>query len=116
MIYQLTTTQFSQPQSSPELTPQKQPVNEAKVMHADHQEQVEEPEVSSISRTVICRLGVVSVRSRRSGDCSFNYLRRADFAGAEDRITTSLSSRWRASAVGRSNLTTDGATAVSPVC
>lgn len=85
-------------------------------MHDDHQEQVEEPEVGSFSRSGICRLGVVSLGSPESGDCTFNYLRGADLAGAEDRITTSLSSRWRASAVGRCNLATDGGAAVSPVC
>lgn len=60
LIYQLFTTQFSQPQSSAELIPQKQHVNEASVMHDDHQEQVEEPEVGSFSRSGICRLGVVN--------------------------------------------------------
>lgn len=77
---------------------------------------MEEPEVSSWGGAVICRLGVVSLASLQSGDRTFNYLRRADLASAEDRITTSLSSGWRASAVGRGNLATDGGAVVSPVC
>lgn len=70
---------------------------------------------SSFSRIVICCLGVVICKSLKSRDCTFNYLRRADLAGTEDRITTSLSSRWPASAVGQSNLATDGGAVVSPV-